>query len=386
MHVDRPKIPLWIILVVTTISLLSSFFLVSKTLLANDFISFSSFVPQIQKSVSVKPIEAIVIHFPKPVFDNTYRQRIHINPSLPFYAKWEDNQTKLLLTPQSNWDPGTRYTVTLPEGSSSNPFSSIPQTAIFDFQTVPYPTVTSVTPKDGTTDVVVDIEDPVVVTFDTPLEDFWVDFVFSPNIDVTFQNNPEKTRFEILPKSAFSPGTLYTLTILSRVKESDSSTPKQIYQTKFTTLPPAPTEISQNINERLAQAKRFTPAQITQGKYIDINIASQVMTLFENGSAINAYLISSGKRGMDTPKGSFQIHNKALRPWSKAHSLYMPYWMAITSDGKYGIHELPEWPGGYKEGANHLGIPVSHGCVRLGIGPAEYVYNWAEIGTPVIIH
>jgi len=53
---------------------------------------------------------------------------------------------------------------------------------------------------------------------------------------------------------------------------------------------------------------------------------------------------------------------------------------------KYGLHELPEWANGYKEGQNHLGIPVSHGCVRLGIGDAAQVYNWAEVGTPVYIH
>jgi lipoprotein-anchoring transpeptidase ErfK/SrfK len=89
---------------------------------------------------------------------------------------------------------------------------------------------------------------------------------------------------------------------------------------------------------------------------------------------------------MDTPRGRYAIQNKAVRPWSKAYSLYMPYWQAITPDGKYGIHELPEWPGGYKEGANHLGTPVSHGCMRLGIGPAKRVYEWAPIGTPVVIY
>jgi len=52
----------------------------------------------------------------------------------------------------------------------------------------------------------------------------------------------------------------------------------------------------------------------------------------------------------------------------------------------YFIHELPYWPGGYREGENHLGIPVSHGCVRLGIGAAAKVYQFAAIGTKVVIH
>ena len=110
------------------------------------------------------------------------------------------------------------------------------------------------------------------------------------------------------------------------------------------------------------------------------------MVLFQDGVPVESYLVSSGKRGMDTPKGEFAIQNKAPRPWSKTYGLYMPYWMAFTADGKYGIHELPEWPGGYKEGANHLGRPVSHGCIRLGVGHAKQVYEWADIGTTLIIH
>jgi lipoprotein-anchoring transpeptidase ErfK/SrfK len=53
---------------------------------------------------------------------------------------------------------------------------------------------------------------------------------------------------------------------------------------------------------------------------------------------------------------------------------------------EYGIHELPEWPDGTKEGESHLGTPVSHGCVRLGRGDAQAVYDWVEVGTPVFIH
>jgi lipoprotein-anchoring transpeptidase ErfK/SrfK len=54
--------------------------------------------------------------------------------------------------------------------------------------------------------------------------------------------------------------------------------------------------------------------------------------------------------------------------------------------GSFGLHELPIWPNGYREGQDHLGIPVSHGCIRLGVGPAQFLYNWAEVGTPVIIY
>ena len=89
---------------------------------------------------------------------------------------------------------------------------------------------------------------------------------------------------------------------------------------------------------------------------------------------------------MATPKGEFKIESKNPRAYSKTYGLYMPYWMAFTAGGKYGLHELPEWPNGYKEGASHLGQPVSHGCVRLGEGDAKTLYDFSDIGTKVIIN
>jgi lipoprotein-anchoring transpeptidase ErfK/SrfK len=353
---------------------------------AKEIFAFTSFVPTLEKTQNIKPHESIAILFSKPVLDNSYREQIRITPSLPFYAKWENNQTRLVLTPKTLWTPETTYTFALPEGNAPNPFSGNPQSISLSFTTVPHPKVLEVTPKNGAKEIVLDIEDPVSVTFETPLEDFWIDFEFLPTLDVTYQNNPEKTKFDILPKFPLAPGTLYTMNLFSRVTGDNTQEPKKIFQTSFTTLLPPPDEPSKDPAERLKQAQQFTQPKILEGKYIDIDIASQTMVTFKNGMALDAYLVSSGKRGMDTPKGSFQIHNKAPKPWSKQYSLFMPNWMAITPDGKYGIHELPEWPGGYKEGANHLGTPVSHGCVRLGVGSAKRVYDWAEVGTPVVIH
>lgn len=121
-------------------------------------------------------------------------------------------------------------------------------------------------------------------------------------------------------------------------------------------------------------------------KKIVLDLGEQKMMLYENEEVKGEYLISTGKPGMETPMGEFKILDKRLRAWSKMAGLWMPYFMLIEPKKGIGIHELPEWPNGYKEGADHLGTPVSHGCIRLGIGAAEEVYNWAEMGTPVIIN
>ncbi len=145
-------------------------------------------------------------------------------------------------------------------------------------------------------------------------------------------------------------------------------------------------ERNKNPATRLEEARLYAEPKVLTGKYIDISLQYQNMVIFEDGKALDAYQISSGKKGMSTPTGNFKVENKSPKAWSKGYGLWMPNWMAFLPSGEMGIHELPIWPGGYQEGANHLGTPVSHGCVRLGVGAAKRVYDWAEIGTPIIIH
>jgi hypothetical protein len=118
-------------------------------------------------------------------------------------------------------------------------------------------------------------------------------------------------------------------------------------------------------------------------KKIEIDLASQVLSWFYGDVRIGTTSVSSGKAN-STPRGTFKITNKHPKAWS-SYGLWMPYWNGLD-DGKVGIHELPVWPSGYVEGEDHLGTPVSHGCIRVAHEPAEFIYEWAEVGTPVIIN
>lgn len=119
-------------------------------------------------------------------------------------------------------------------------------------------------------------------------------------------------------------------------------------------------------------------------KRIEVDLSDQRITYYLGDIFIRTTEVSTGKSRTPTPVGEFAIINKSPRAWSRIAKLWMPYWMGFAG-GKYGLHELPEWPGGRKEGANHLGIPVSGGCVRLGIGEAKKIYDWTPVGTKLII-
>lgn len=126
--------------------------------------------------------------------------------------------------------------------------------------------------------------------------------------------------------------------------------------------------------------------RVKLAKRIEINLSRQELSYFLGAAKIGTFDVSGGLPRTPTPIGTFKVYNKFPKAWSSRYGLWMPYWMAFHPTGLYGLHELPYWPGGYREGSNHLGKPASHGCVRLGIGPAKILYDWAEIGTPVIIY
>jgi lipoprotein-anchoring transpeptidase ErfK/SrfK len=135
-------------------------------------------------------------------------------------------------------------------------------------------------------------------------------------------------------------------------------------------------------------------AGLFDGKYVFINLAEQKGYLIEGTAVDKVYRVSSGKSSTPTPHGTFHILSKTPRAFSGLYGLYMPWWENFTGTadngdvlaaGGYGLHELPEWPNGYKEGVGHLGTPVSDGCVRFGVGDAKEVYDWTSIGTPVVI-
>jgi len=124
-------------------------------------------------------------------------------------------------------------------------------------------------------------------------------------------------------------------------------------------------------------------------KYINIKLNEQKLYAYEDGLVKYLFVTSTGRIGMSTPTGKFEIHNKFSTQYSEPYNLYMDNWMAITPDGRYGIHALPYWKlkGGGKlyEGEDHLGTKVSHGCIRLSVSDAKILYDWAEVGMPVFI-
>jgi len=171
--------------------------------------------------------------------------------------------------------------------------------------------------------------------------------------------------------------------VLAKIKESlNSSHPTEENRNIAIDVKEIPKQ-EKKVQPEATIAEGGTPG-LYDGKYVEVNLSTQKLYAYTGNNLEGAYTVSTGKWSTPTPIGTRYIESKSDRAYSAKYDLYMPWWNSI-GDG-YGIHELPEWASGYKEGQSHLGTPVSHGCIRLGVGPAEFIYNWAPIGTPVYIH
>ncbi|MFH0969247.1 MAG: L,D-transpeptidase [Patescibacteria group bacterium] len=336
----------------------------------------------LDKETEVDPKEAIIVNFSKPVLAGYLDFKIDGNSKSDFDYRFENYNKKLIINPKKYWQPESGHQIFI---SGANIFLSSVNKTVY-FKTVSYPRISEFYPAYGEKEVVLDIEDPIKASFDKSLDDFKVKFTINPFKDLGYTLDSEKNEINLMPKDGLDKGQKYSISVYMRYKEEDESSSRKISETFFETKPVAPQTWDKDFAVRIEEAKKYTEAKIKEGKYIDINLKSQVLSIFENGNLLDAYMISTGKRGMETSQGNFSVHNKVPRAWSKKYGLFMPYWMAMVGSGDFGIHELPEWPGGYKEGQAHLGTPVSHGCIRLGVGPAERVYSWADLGTPVVIH
>lgn len=120
------------------------------------------------------------------------------------------------------------------------------------------------------------------------------------------------------------------------------------------------------------------------GKIIEIGIKEQILHYKIGKIVLGESKVSTGSYQYPTTLGEFSIDGKVKKAYSKKWRLWMPYFLSMKN-GLFGIHELPEWTNGKKEGENHLGQRVSHGCIRLGVGPAKKIYQWADVGTKVMI-
>jgi len=123
-------------------------------------------------------------------------------------------------------------------------------------------------------------------------------------------------------------------------------------------------------------------------KLIDADVTTKQAYFFENGKLIKQYASSDGAPATPTPIGEFHIYEKLASQDMKGYNAngtqyFQPHvhWINYFKEGGYAVH------GVYWHPLSWFGVHnSSHGCVGLPDYEAEWVYDWAPIGTTVITH
>jgi len=130
----------------------------------------------------------------------------------------------------------------------------------------------------------------------------------------------------------------------------------------------------------------------TYGHVIVINRAGNSLNFFYSTTLIRSFGVATGQAQYPTPSGTFEIVDKQRDPWwhppdsawAKDAKPIPPgpgnplgtRWMGLTAPG-VGIHGTPD--------DASIGYSASHGCIRMHVPDAEWLFDNADWGTPVVI-
>ncbi|MEM8675665.1 MAG: L,D-transpeptidase [Cyanobacteria bacterium P01_G01_bin.67] len=114
-------------------------------------------------------------------------------------------------------------------------------------------------------------------------------------------------------------------------------------------------------------------------QWIEVDLSQQHLFAWSGENQIFSVVISSGKAQTPTHPGIYTIQRKYPLDRMRGTDYDLPNIPHVLYfDRGYAFH------GAYWH--NNFGNPMSHGCVNLPLGNAKWLFDWAKIGTVVIIH
>jgi lipoprotein-anchoring transpeptidase ErfK/SrfK len=112
------------------------------------------------------------------------------------------------------------------------------------------------------------------------------------------------------------------------------------------------------------------------------------MTLYEDRDAVRVVVTTTGMAGWETPEGEFRILWRVPNETMSSGAIGAEHFFKLEdvlytqyfTDEGHAIHyawwRTPET----------IGRPGSHGCLNVLLDDSAFMWDWAEVGTPVIVH
>ncbi len=142
--------------------------------------------------------------------------------------------------------------------------------------------------------------------------------------------------------------------------------------------PPPPADVSRTDSAGL-------PDLSGSGRRVVYSNGQQRVWLVEEDGRVSRTYPVSGRKG-DPGPGSYEVFSRSRHARSPAGAR-MEYMVrfARTSGLDIGFHAIPVGKGGPIQSEAELGQFRSKGCVRQSVPDAVHLWNWAPVGTTVVV-
>lgn len=129
------------------------------------------------------------------------------------------------------------------------------------------------------------------------------------------------------------------------------------------------------------------PAQAV--RHITVNLPEYRLNLIENNKVLKTYIVAVGTQYEQTPTGTYRILSKEEFPtWFPGSKFEDQTPVPYGPDNPLGTRWLEFQPTFGIHGTNKgwdINYPVSGGCIRMHNQDVQELYEYVEVGTPVII-
>ncbi|MEA2683903.1 MAG: hypothetical protein QOK05_2231 [Chloroflexota bacterium] len=130
-------------------------------------------------------------------------------------------------------------------------------------------------------------------------------------------------------------------------------------------------------------------------KVIEVSLDGQHLWAYEKGKIVFDTLVTTGRPQLPTDSGPMSVLAKNSpwkmhSPWPRSSRWWYPdtvvrkvLWFTATGEGLHDANWEPNSM--YGPGSQNNQAIASHGCIHLPGTTVDWMYDWAPIGTPVIV-
>lgn len=129
------------------------------------------------------------------------------------------------------------------------------------------------------------------------------------------------------------------------------------------------------------------PAASGSGRRVVFSIADQRVWLVDaQGDPVSTYLVS-GSLTKNLQPGRYDVFSRSRWAVGIDDSGVMQYFVRFAhgDNAAIGFHSIPTKQGKALQTVAQLGTPQSHGCIRQKLTDAERMWNFAPVGTDVVV-